>query len=225
MPVEHRPGRRHAGRESFRHIGPCPAHRVLPDPVRRNGALLFAGPSADMVKEAGKLTNPPFDRNRRVLPNRAKERRLRDVRIFYRGRQSAHRQSRLYRPAAPAAPVMLQKSCRLGENGRNPGNPAVPRADHDVTACACSGAAACLSHEHGLSLCVPRGLARRPSPADQRLGISGGGSHPPSSRSSNPATASATWSRHGCATTCTPIGRPAVEVPQRTTAQGQPVRL
>ena len=37
--------------------------------------------------------------------------------------------------------------------------------------------------------------------------------------------ANATSSRHGGATTCTPMGRPSGEVPQRTTAPGQPVRL
>ena len=48
---------------------------------------------------------------------------------------------------------------------------------------------------------------------------------PPSARSSAAAAASATSSRHGRATSCTPIGSPSGELPQRTTAAGQPVRL
>ena len=39
------------------------------------------------------------------------------------------------------------------------------------------------------------------------------------------ATANATSSRHGRATICTPIGKPFLELPARTTAAGQPVRL
>ncbi len=145
------PGQRHTITASLRHIRPGPAHRVLPDPVRRNGALSLRRPFSRHGQGSGEADKPPVRPNRRVFPDRAEERRLRDVRC---------------RPAW-----------------------------------------------------------RRPSPADQCSGISGGGIHPPSSRSSTPATASATWSCHGCATTCTPIGRPAAEVPQRTTAQGQPVRL
>ena len=38
------------------------------------------------------------------------------------------------------------------------------------------------------------------------------------------AGASATSSRHGGATICTPIGRPSGVLPHRTTAAGQPVR-
>ena len=58
-----------------------------------------------------------------------------------------------------------------------------------------------------------------------RRGQSGGGLQPPRAVSIHLAAASAMSSRHGRATTCTPIGRPSGDVPARTTTQGYPVRL
>ena len=52
-----------------------------------------------------------------------------------------------------------------------------------------------------------------------------GGCHPPSSCSTNAATASTTSSRPGGPMICTPIGRPSGDAPPRTTAPGQPVTL
>ena len=52
-----------------------------------------------------------------------------------------------------------------------------------------------------------------------------GACQPPNSASSRAATASAISSRHDLAITCTPSGRPSLDVPQRTTAAGHPVML
>lgn len=55
--------------------------------------------------------------------------------------------------------------------------------------------------------------------------FSDGRRQPPKSASIRWATARATSSRQGRATTCTPIGNPSSDVPARTTALGHPVRL
>ena len=60
----------------------------------------------------------------------------------------------------------------------------------------------------------------RPSP-----GQIGGACQPPVASSITAARASATSSRHGCATIWTPIGKPSGDVPPRTTAAGRPLRL
>lgn len=52
-----------------------------------------------------------------------------------------------------------------------------------------------------------------------------GACQPPVTLSISRATANATSSRHGLATTWTPIGSPSLEVPPRTTTAGHPVRL
>ena len=52
-----------------------------------------------------------------------------------------------------------------------------------------------------------------------------GACQPPNSASSRAATASAISSRHDLAITCTPSGRPSLDVPQRSTAAGHPVML
>lgn len=52
-----------------------------------------------------------------------------------------------------------------------------------------------------------------------------GACQPPNSASSRAATANAISSRHDLAITCTPSGRPSLDVPQRTTAAGHPVML
>jgi hypothetical protein len=57
------------------------------------------------------------------------------------------------------------------------------------------------------------------------MGHSGGRCQPPSASSKYCATARATSSRQGRATICTPRGNPSGDVPPRTTAAGQPVRL
>ena len=69
---------------------------------------------------------------------------------------------------------------------------------------------------------VQRAAARAP---ERALSQSGGADQPPSACSTTPAAASATSSRHGRATSWTPIGRPSAEVEQRTVAAGQPETL
>ena len=82
----------------------------------------------------------------------------------------------------------------------------------------------------GLSRCHPgRGRGQRKAGTRFRrknpLLYKCGASQPPNSASSRAATASATSSRHDLAMTCTPSGRPSLDVPQRTTAAGHPVML
>src|ERR1017187_6711084 len=52
-----------------------------------------------------------------------------------------------------------------------------------------------------------------------------GACQPPNSRSKRRATASAISSLQGATAICTPMGRPAAETPQRTTAAGHPDTL
>ncbi len=70
----------------------------------------------------------------------------------------------------------------------------------------------------------PRDPVLALSPVGHRRQI-GGGCQPPDAASTTAAAASARSSRHGRATSWTPIGRPSGDVPPRTTAAGQPVRL
>ena len=72
--------------------------------------------------------------------------------------------------------------------------------------------------------CSPAELVGRSRERRGRAQI-GGRCQPPEAASTTAAAASATSSRHGCATSCTPIGRPSGDVPPRTTTAGQPVRL
>src|ERR1035438_6425969 len=56
-------------------------------------------------------------------------------------------------------------------------------------------------------------------------GLSYFGCQPPNSRSRRRATARAISSLQGAAAICTPMGRPVLETPQRTTAAGHPDML
>ena len=77
-------------------------------------------------------------------------------------------------------------------------------------------------HERDRPQQPARGLERRAARSDRPGSITARCTRP-GRVSSASAAASAMSSRHGCAATCTPIGSPSADVPQRTVAAGQPV--